>query len=204
MWSNRNMELPPSLSDIPESERTPLVKWLLNIIAQQQVVIEQQQESLNQMEAYVGQLEQQLLKLEEELKAAKQLPKKPKIQASRLNQPEKPEGKGGKRAGSAKRSKKTSNDVDEQRVIEPLVLPEGARFNGYREYDVQDLIVKRHNIRLLLEEYVTAEGKTIALGSAAGIPGALWSEAGVVCAVPASSVPRAAAFNSRGTPGVRH
>jgi len=162
MWSNRNMELPPSLSDIPESERRPLVKWLLNIIAQQQVVIEQQPESLDQMEAYVGQLEQQLLKLEEELKAAKQLPKKPKIQASRLNQPEKPEGKGGKRAGSAKRSKKKSFEVDEQRVIEPLVLPEGARFNGYREYDVQDLIVKRHNIRLLLAEYVTAEGKTIA------------------------------------------
>jgi uncharacterized coiled-coil protein SlyX len=71
------MELPPSLSNIPESERTPLVKWLLNIIAQQQVVIEQQQESLDQMEAKVGQLEQHLLKLEEELKAAKQLPKKP-------------------------------------------------------------------------------------------------------------------------------
>ncbi len=52
--------------------------------------------------------------------------------------------------------------MDEQRVIEPKALPEGARFNGYREYDVQDLIVKRHNIRLLLAEYVTSEGKTIA------------------------------------------
>lgn len=40
-------------------------------------------------------------------------------------------------------------------------LPEGAIFNGYREYDVQDLILKRHNIRFLLAEYVTVEGKTI-------------------------------------------
>ena len=125
------MELPPSLSDIPESERTPLVKWLLLIIAQQQVVIEQQQSSRDKMEAQVGQLEQQLLLLEEELKAAKQLPKKPKIPASCLNQPEKPPGEPGKRAGSAKRSKKTSFVVDEQRVIEPKALPEGARFNGY-------------------------------------------------------------------------
>lgn len=162
MWSNRRMEMPPSLSEISESERTPLVKWLLNLVAEQQQVIEQQQSSLEKMEAYVGQLEQQLEKLEAELKAVKRLPKKPKIQASRLNQPEKPEEEGGKRAGSAKRSKKTSFEVDEQRVIEPKALPEGARFNGYREYDVQDLIVKRHNIRLLLAEYVTSFGKTIA------------------------------------------
>ena len=51
--------------------------------------------------------------------------------------------------------------VDEERVIEPLVLPEEARLNGYREYDVQDLILQRHNIRFLLGEYITREGKTI-------------------------------------------
>lgn len=48
-----------------------------------------------------------------------------------------------------KRSKKTTFVVDEERVIEPEELPEGSRFNGYREYDVQDLILKRHNIRFL-------------------------------------------------------
>ncbi len=110
MWSNRRMEMPPSLSEISESERTPLVKWLLNLVAEQQQVIEQQQSSLEKMEAYVGQLEQQLEKLEAELKAVKRLPKKPKIQASRLNQLEKPEEEGGgKRAGSA-----SSEQEDEQ------------------------------------------------------------------------------------------
>lgn len=39
-------------------------------------------------------------------------------------------------------------------------LPSGAIFNGYREYDVQDLVLKRHNIRFLLAEYITVEGKT--------------------------------------------
>ena len=51
--------------------------------------------------------------------------------------------------------------MDEERVIEPEDLPEGAKFNGYREYDVQDLILKRHNIRFLLGEYITREGRTI-------------------------------------------
>lgn len=68
---------------------------------------------------------------------------------------------GGKRPGADKRSKKTDFVVDEERIIEPLELPEGASFNGYREYDVQDLLLQRHNIRYLLSEYVTAEGKTI-------------------------------------------
>ncbi len=48
-----------------------------------------------------------------------------------------------------------------ERRIEPEELPEGAKFNGYREYDVQDLRLLRHNIRYLLAEYVTTEGRTI-------------------------------------------
>ncbi len=63
------MEMPPSLSKISESERTPLVKWLLNLVGEQQQVIEQQQSSVEKLEAKVGQLEQQLEKLEAELKA---------------------------------------------------------------------------------------------------------------------------------------
>ncbi len=52
--------------------------------------------------------------------------------------------------------------MDEERIIEPKEeLPWGSSFNGYKEYDVQDLILKRHNIRFLLAEYVTTEGKTI-------------------------------------------
>ena len=155
------MTLPNLPFEIPESEHTPLVKWLLNIIAQQQQVIEQQQETIGQLEAKVSQLEEKVGNLDEQLKAAKKLKGKPKIQASSLNQPAQQTNEAGKRAGSDKRSKKTSFIVDEERVIEPLVLPDEARFNGYREYDVQDLILKRHNIRFLLGEYVTREGRTI-------------------------------------------
>jgi hypothetical protein len=42
----------------------------------------------------------------------------------------------------------------------PPSIPEGAKLNGYRDYDVQDIIIKRHNIRFKLAEYITVEGKT--------------------------------------------
>ncbi|MGK7873697.1 MAG: transposase [Xenococcaceae cyanobacterium] len=128
--------------------------WLLNLVAQQQQVIENQQDT-------IAKLEEKVSRLDEQLKAAKKLKGKPKIRPSTLNQGEKKSKKEGKRAGSDKRSKKTSFVVDSELIIEPETLPEGATFNGYREYDVQDLIFKRHNIRFLLAEYVTVEGKTI-------------------------------------------
>lgn len=155
------MTIPRAPFEIPESERTPLVEWLLNIIEQQQQVIEQQQETIGVLGAKVAQLEEQVAHLDEQLKASKKLKGKPKIPPSKLNQEAQPKDNRGKRAGSDKRSKKTSLVVDEERVIEPEELPEGAKFNGYREYDVQDLILHRHNIRFLLGEYVTREGKTI-------------------------------------------
>lgn len=51
IWSNINMTNSPLLEDIPESERTPLVEWLLKIIAQQQLVIEQQRDTIAKLEA---------------------------------------------------------------------------------------------------------------------------------------------------------
>ena len=66
IWSNRSMTIPASPFEIPESERTPLVEWLLNIIAQQQQVIEQQQETIGKLEAKVAQLEEKVGNLDEQ------------------------------------------------------------------------------------------------------------------------------------------
>jgi uncharacterized coiled-coil protein SlyX len=141
--------------EIPEGERTPLVNWLVNLVAEQQEIISKQQEK-------IAKLEEKVNSLDEELKVAKKLKGKPKIRPSTLNQEEKNPKKRGKRPGSDKRSKKLNFVVDEERIIEPEEkLPSGAIFNGYREYDVQDLVLHRHNIRFLLAEYVTVSGKTI-------------------------------------------
>ena len=129
--------------EIPEGERTPLVNWLVKLVAEQQEIIEKQQQK-------IAKLEEKVNSLDEELKVAKKLKGKPKIRPSTLNQEEKNRKKSGKRPGSDKRSKKLNFVVDEERIIEPEEqLPSGAIFNGYREYDVQDLVLKRHNIRFL-------------------------------------------------------
>jgi hypothetical protein len=46
-------------------------------------------------------------------------------------------------------------------MIQPQVIPAGARFNGYRTYDVQELELSRQNIRFQLAEYVTLDGETV-------------------------------------------
>ena len=67
------MTLPPTPIDIPESERTPLVKWLQEIVAGLQLLIEHQQSTIAKLEAKVSELEAKVTGLDEELKAAKKL-----------------------------------------------------------------------------------------------------------------------------------
>lgn len=141
------MQDPTLPQEIAPEERTPLVEWLLSIIASQASEIEQ--------------LKKQAAHLEAALKKAKKLPAKPQLKASQLEQSPLLAKAKGKRPGSAKRSKKEGFKPDEERIIEPEHVPSGASFNGYREYDVQELIVKAHSIRFKLAEYVSAEGETI-------------------------------------------
>ena len=76
------MILPNLPIEIPSSELTPLVNWLLNLVAQQQQVIENQQEM-------IAKLQEKISHLDEQLKAAKKLKGKPKIRPSTLNQEDK-------------------------------------------------------------------------------------------------------------------
>jgi hypothetical protein len=155
------MESPHLPSNIPAEERTPLVNLLLNIIAEQQQVIEQQQKTIERLEAKVEVLESQVNVLEQELKKAKKLPKKPQLKPSNL------ESKGGgekdteKGTGRGKGSKKQRLQVAEERFIEPTEIPADVTFNGYRDYDVQELSIEGRLIRFKLAEYVDSTGKTI-------------------------------------------
>jgi hypothetical protein len=132
-------------------------------IQAQQEAIQAQQETIEKMERQLKQKQERIEQLEAELREQKKLKGKPKIRPSQLNNP-KPSEEGeekGKRPGSAKVSKKLGFQFDEERIIQPEKLPEGAKFNGYRDYDVQELKIERHNIRFRLAEYISAEGKTI-------------------------------------------
>lgn len=123
----------PAISD---TELTPLVQALLRIIERQAEQIDALKEEVAKLKGHKG---------------------RPKIAPSRLNEKKKDTAEG-KRPGSDKRSKKVSVEIHETIRIKPTKIPSGSRYLGVREYDVQDLIIKAHNIRYQIEEWLTPEG----------------------------------------------
>lgn len=160
------LPLPPMLSSaLPNGVDAwaELVRQQQATIQAQQTTIQAQQESIEGLERQLRQQQERIEQLEAELRAQKKLKGKPKLGASRLNEPaDKAEDESeGKRPGSAKRSKKVGFEVHEERIIPPTAIPTGAKFNGYRDYDVQELRLERHNIRFRLAEYVREDGTTL-------------------------------------------
>jgi hypothetical protein len=145
-----NSETSPAKANNPATE----VEGLRRLVEEQRKLIDKLSKQLQNQQERIKQLEA-------ELRAKKKLKGKPKLSASLLNQPEQKEAKSEKRAGSAKNSKKSSLEIDEEISIQPESIPENVKFNGYRSYDVQELIIKRHNIRFQLAEYITEDGKTV-------------------------------------------
>jgi Transposase IS66 family len=145
-----NSDISPAQANNPATE----VEGLRRLVEEQRKLIDKLSKQLQNQQERIEQLEA-------ELRAKKKLKGKPKLSASLLNQLEQKEAKSEKRAGSAKNSKKSSLEIDEEISIQPENIPNNAKFNGYRSYDVQELIIKRHNIRFQLAEYITEEGKTI-------------------------------------------
>jgi hypothetical protein len=138
------------------------VERLEQLVREQRQIIQTQQEKIDRLEQQVKRQQARIEQLEAELRARKKLKGKPQLKASQLNQaPTEAEQTEGKRAGSGKRSKKQGFAIDHEWIIEPEVIPEGAKFNGYRTYDVQEIEIKRHNIRFRLAEYIQDDGRTV-------------------------------------------
>lgn len=142
--------------EIPAEERTPLVDALLGVI--------------DRLERENEQLRQTIEELEDEVARLKGLPEKPKRskpQPSALNEADQPpsaSGKkkrkrsGGKRPGSAKRSKTGQLPIHETVPLPLEGLPVGTRFVGYQDFTVQDLRVEAHNTRYRRRRYQLPNG----------------------------------------------
>ena len=152
--------VPEALKSMSPSELLSEIERLLEVVRQQQQQIQSQQEMIERLENQVTQQGERIKQLEEELRAQKKLKGKPKLKASQLN--DTPAGEEMDKPGRAgKRSKKGGFAIDRVEIIQPPVIPAGAKFNGYRTYDVQELVLRRQNIRFQLAEYVTVSGETV-------------------------------------------
>ena len=128
--------------EIRPEQRTPLVEALLRVIEQLQAANEQLRMTVQQQQLRIEQLE-------DEVRRLKGLPDQPKRKPgpSPLNDPsgppsvagekkKKPNTPGGKRPGSAKRSK--TRDLKIHKTV-PLPLdgqPDGTKFLGYVDFTV--------------------------------------------------------------------
>jgi hypothetical protein len=136
------------LPDIPEAERTPLVRQLLEIIALQQ-------ERIGQLEARVHQLDEEIARL-------KGLKSRPRIAPSTLERPPRPSrDPNAKRPGSDKRSKTGELTITEEAVIPLPHVPEGAVFKGYEDFVVQDLVLQPRVILYRRERWLTPDGRSL-------------------------------------------
>lgn len=127
----------PKLPLIAEGERTPIVVQLLEVLRYQTELIQS---------------------LRDEIAILKGHKPKPKIKPSQLNESEPQTGAGGKRPGSEKEHKTEGLKIHETKIIKVEGVPEGSRFKGYKDFVVQDLIIRSHNTLYQMEKWETADG----------------------------------------------
>ena len=131
----------PKIPDIAEKDITPEVAQLLEVIRYQAELIRQ---------------------LSDEIAVLKGNKPRPRIKPSRMEKGDKGDKNNktsdGKRPGSAKRSKTKELPIHKTVKVPAENVPVGSEFKGYRDFTVQGLVVKPHNILYRLERWRTPEG----------------------------------------------
>src|SRR6516225_921263 len=141
--------MPAPLPNIPESECTPLVRQLLDLI---------------------GQLQKRVQELEDEILRLKGLKTRPVIAPSPLETPPRPpRDPGQKRPGSAKRLKTAQLTITDEVVVPLADPPPGSTFKGYEDFVVQDLIIRPRVIRYRRERWQTPDGQNLVAGLPADV-----------------------------------
>ena len=142
------MTAPPEIAGLSHAELERLVLKLLSESAEQKRMIAE---------------------LREEIARLKGLKGRPQIKPSGMEAgtPPKPPGKRSARRGRGKVVPKVS--VEEQ--ILRAEVPAGARFKGYEDFVLQDLVLRARVIRYRRERWVTPDGRTVIAPLPPGVTG---------------------------------
>jgi hypothetical protein len=116
----------------------------------------------------VARLKSENAELREENARLKGLKGRPQIKPSGMENATEPEGKRARKTGrrGAKRAKLT---ITETKVVAVANIPADARFKGYEEFLVQDLVVKPLTVLYRRERWQLPDGSTVVAPLPAGI-----------------------------------
>lgn len=107
--------------------------------------------------------------LREEIARLKGLKGRPKLKPSGMEKvAEAAAAKDGGRKGR-RGAKRTAHTIDEIRIVKPDSLPEGARFKGYEDFVVQDIVIKPWTVRYRRERWLLASGETLVAAPPKGV-----------------------------------
>ena len=107
--------------------------------------------------------------LREEIARLKGLKGRPKLKPSGMEKAaETASAKGGKRKGrrGARRGALATNET---RILKPDSLPEGARFKGYEDFIVQDIVIAPRTILYRRERWLLPSGETVVAALPKGV-----------------------------------
>ena len=129
---------------IMESEKTPLVTQLVEIIRQQNEMLQKMRDE------------------NARLKGQKAKPTiKPSLMEEETERDRRSKSKGQKRPGSAKREKNKNLEIHRTELLKVDGLPVGAKFQGYAEWVAQDLNISPFNTLYRMEKWKLPDGSYV-------------------------------------------
>lgn len=128
------------LSEIPESEKTATVVLLVEII---------------------GVLQKEIQELKDEIARLKGNPPKPKLKPSTTSKIDKAVRKKTSRRKKRRAKKTVAVEIHNTVELHPENIPEGSEFLWYRDYTVQDIVIKANNTKYRRGVWKTPSGEII-------------------------------------------
>ena len=124
--------------------------------------------------------------LRDEIARLKGLKGRPRIKPSGMQAATEPAAKT-KRKKGRRGSKRAKLAISETNVLAPANVPADARFKGYEEFVVQDLVVQTRTVLYRRERWLLATGETIVAPLPVGITSHVVPEARFAATAPRSS-----------------